>query len=85
MKIFSMNDCDWMAADTIEDATAEFIKEYGGDGSIEDPHELTDDDMDRLILHDGEGERPDCTFREGLSRMVSEGVTFPIFFASTEY
>jgi hypothetical protein len=86
MKIFAMNDYDWMAGENLEAATAEYLKTYGGDsGMLDEPHELTDAEMDRLILHDGDEEQPDCSFREGLQAMIAQGTQFPILFASTEY
>jgi hypothetical protein len=71
MKIFAMNDCDWMAAEDLESAKAAYLKDYSGDyDSLEDPHELTEEEMDSHTLHDPEGENPDCTFREGLAAML---------------
>ena len=57
MKIFAMNQCDWMAAENLESAAAAYLKDYASDYDPEcDPHELTDEDMDRMRFHDDEDE-----------------------------
>lgn len=86
MRIFSMNDCDWMAAQTLEEAKAAYLKDsYGGkdEHAFDDPAEITEKQYDGLMFRDDDGENR--TFRQQLERMIERGDTFPAFFASTEY
>ncbi len=88
MKIFAMNDCDWMAAETLEAATAAYLVEYSGglpaDEALDSPRELTDEEMGLLLVMDESGVRVG-TFREELDKLVAAGAVFPRMFASTEY
>lgn len=100
IKIFAMNECDWYAAATPEEAKRglaenmgyESVKAMYEDWAIEgEPHELSDWDLDRLRVkceaEDG-GYDPDGeeqTFRARLAEMVADGEEFPCFFASTEF
>lgn len=87
MKIFAMNECDWMAGGDLESCVQRFLADYAGDLSREEAldgeHELSESDMDRLKFGDEDGQKR--TFREQLELMVEQGVVFPEFFASTEY
>jgi len=89
MKVFSMNDCDWMAGETLESCMAEYRANFSGnyewpdDEIFEDPHEVPDEKMDAMKFHADDGET--LTFREELPRLIERGVSFPTFFASTEY
>lgn len=101
IKIFNMNDYDWYAAETVEDALKEMaetlscgtdpddIAEMRREYQVKNPVELTDEDMDRLKYIDtDENDDPEGdprTFREQLAKMISEGDKFPCMFASTEY
>ena len=91
MKIFSMNDCDWMAAETLEEATAVYLRDFGGgldaDEALDQPHEVSEAGMDRLRFHDDDAETPEDyrTFRQELQVRMARGDKFPCFFASTEY
>ena len=51
LKIFAVNDCDWYAAETLYEAVTAAVVDYGGpeDEVIEDPVELTNDEMNTLI------------------------------------
>lgn len=89
MKIFSMNDCDWMAGETMDSCKAEYIKNYGGDAwddpdedQFADARELTAGDMQHYKFTDENGEKR--AFQEQLDKMIAEGDEFPTFFASTE-
>lgn len=86
MKIFRMNDCDWMIGPTLEECIAYFQEEYSG--TVEDARELTDEELDTLIfcdsnVHDIPVARR--TFRKQIQIEVANGGSFPRFFASTEY
>lgn len=89
IKIFAMNDCDWMAAETSEDAVREYKENFsGGDFDDSGPVELSDAEMDRLVFREDEEDGStveDISFREKLNRMIAAGETFPCFFASTEF
>jgi hypothetical protein len=101
MKIFAMNDCDWYAADTVEDALKAMAEEVGcettpegitamrEDFDVDDPGEISDESMDVLIYTDDselpEGQIINRTFREQLAKMIADGCKFPCFFATTEY
>jgi hypothetical protein len=86
VKVFAMNDCEWWAAETLEQAKADYLKETGteeADEPFDDPHELDEEAMDHLRFTDEDG--TSRSFREQLEKMVSDGCEFPSFFATTEY
>ena len=91
MKVFAMNDRDWMAGESLESVTELYLKEYADglpkDEALDNPHELTEHQMDRFRFHDDDAEfYDDCqTFQQRLNFMVRRGDKFPCFFASTEY
>jgi hypothetical protein len=101
IKIFAMNDCDWYAAESVEDAlkamaevfsyktTPEGIADMREGLDVENPGEISDESMDSLIFTDDsdlpEGQIVKRTFREQLAQMIADGQKFPCFFASTEY
>ena len=84
MKVFQMNDCEWWAAEDLESAKKACMEATGlpEDEACDDPHELSDEAMNRLIFHDDNETR---TFKEQLDRMIVEGTEFPVFFAMTEF
>ena len=89
MKVFSMNECDWMAAETLEEAKAEYLANYHFDeeDAFDNPHEVPADKMLKMRFH-REPDEPGpkiCSFQEELDRLVENGAKFPRFFASTEY
>jgi len=99
MKIFAMNDCDWYAGATAEDAlkamaenldfsdVEECRKEYCTDGQIV---ELSEEALDGSIyVEEDDADGPGSgvvrrTFRQQLKQMLANGETFPTFFATTE-
>ena len=86
MKVFAINEVDWWAAETLEEAKSDYLKERGmeeADEPFDDPHELDAEAMDRFRFHDDDGTT--ISFREQLEIMVASGREFPAFFASTEY
>jgi hypothetical protein len=58
MKIFKMNDCDWYAAETLEDAKKAMAADMGvtieevDEEYIDGAHEITDGLLDKLIFKD---------------------------------
>jgi len=82
MKVFSLNDYEWYAAETLEEAIAAEMKDTGlpRDEVVDGfEGELTEEQMDTLRYHDEDGQSR--TFREHLQRMQEEGVEFPCLFA----
>lgn len=94
-KIYEMNDCDWYAARTPEEAVEAMrenmgyksIEELRGDAMFEsEPQELSDGDMDRLSFYlDDSGKGQKISFRAQLQRMIEGADELPGFFASTEF
>lgn len=88
IKIFRVNDCDWYAAESLEEALEE-LAQMGGEEALEEarefgPRELTEEELDSHLFtdEDTQEERP---FREQLALMVAKGERFPQLFASTEF
>lgn len=96
IKIFKMNDCDWWAAETLDEAKLDCVHTFGGvwpedaEEFLDDPYEVGDEHLDKLWFVDADemdanGEPVRRTFREELNRMIESGEEFPCPFASTEY
>ena len=87
IKVFQMNDYDWWAARTEEEAKESYLKETGMDPSEAYPeecfHQLTTKEMARLKYHWDEG-REIISFHDALCRMKEQRQKFPCMFASTE-
>ena len=91
MKIWKMNECDWVAAETLKDAKKALadtfgctIKETEDEPYFEEPHEIAEEEYDKLKIMNEERKEV-CTFREELERLQKDGENFPRMFASTEY
>jgi hypothetical protein len=88
MKIFRMNDCDWMIGASLEECTAEYIENYSDADTIDDDAcEVTGEALDRLrfrICSDDGQDESTRTFRQQISIEIAEGGVFPRLFASTE-
>lgn len=88
IKVFKVNDCDWVAASTPEEALEclKTITDVEGDEVAE---ELSDDDMNEFEFHseekDEHGDSIKIPFRQQLNKMVAAGEKFPTFFASSEW
>jgi hypothetical protein len=87
-----MNDCDWVAAETKEEAIqclAELLGDKPTDKFIEDndidPEVVSDERMLELKHNGEDGAGPVRTFREELDSLIKDGTKFPMHFASTEY
>ena len=83
LQIFKMNDYDWYAAESVEDALKAMEADRGEDYGEDAPVELSEADLDRLKYFDEDG-IPVRTFREQLAKMIAEGEKFPCLFATTE-
>ena len=90
MKVFRMNDCDWMAGKDLKSCKAEYLRLYTSEleeDAFDNPREMTQAQMERYWFH-GEPDEPNAgvrSFQEELDRLVTSGAEFPRFFASTEY
>lgn len=93
MKIFKMNDYDWVAATTAEEATKYYESIVNADPEEEPPVALT---VDQLKAHrflkdtptdDNEEElaASTWTFADELAERLANNEKFPCFFASTEW
>lgn len=93
-KVFAMNDCDWYAAQTAEEAASCMAETMGyksadelrADGIIEagHPRELSGEQLDKLKFFDEDADIT-RTFREHLDLLIIRGASLPCFFASTEF
>jgi len=81
IKVFKMNDCDWWAGATLEECVAD----YPDEDTIEEPAELTDEEMNEFIYAEDHYCDTQKSFRQKLEEMVKAGEQFPRAFASTEY
>lgn len=89
MKIFRLNEYDWYAAETLEEAIAGYKELTGvGDDGVDDPWELDDEELDRLKFHFTDDNEQSTgvvmSFRDALAKRIADGEKFPYFFASTE-
>ncbi len=100
IKVYAMNDCDWYAAASLEDAkkcmaenfnfktTPKGIAEMCEECGVTDPEELDDEDMSSRMFsveQDDSNGHETTSFRGRLDQMIAAGDEFPCFFASTEY
>lgn len=99
IKVFEINDCEWMAGEDMESVIQDYFKNYIGcedtpenrEEYCPEPAELSDETMDRLKYHDLEGDLAGdreprvYTFRQALELMLANGAKAPFYFASTEY
>jgi len=91
IKIFRVNECDWYAAETGEQAmqavresemySEDELEEFARDGY---PEEIPDADLDTLKLREEDGEEK-YTWRQALANMIANGDYIPGMFCSTEY
>lgn len=87
IKVFKMNHCDWMAAESLKQAKVAYLQDFSGDlpgdEALDNPRVLTHAEMLRLQFHDEDG--TERSFGAQLDLMIARGESFPNFFASTEY
>ncbi|WP_145964069.1 hypothetical protein [Chromobacterium phragmitis] len=85
IRIFEMNDCDWVAARSKEDAI-QFYGEIAMPEDFENVQELSAQQLDSLQFHvDDNHNGPTITFRQRLQQLVDADETLPQLFASTEF
>ena len=88
IKVYRMNDYDWVAASSLEEAIKWYAEdcELPEDEACDDPYELTEHSLKEHTFYEEwpEKDHP-ITFYDRLNNIVSEGCKFPCLFASTEY
>lgn len=90
IKVFKMNNCDWMAGESLDSCKDNYLRNYFHGSIHEEPFEgarqLTEQEMDKFHFCDDEVQ-PSVTrtFREQLAHIIERGERFPTFFASTEF
>lgn len=89
MNVYKMNDYDWVAAESAEQAAhyyrTRLMDEYGMEEE-DIPEKLTEEDMHRLVFHHEDGS--EVSFMERLEEELhgtDPEAREPFFFASTEY
>jgi hypothetical protein len=95
MKVYQISDYDWVAAPSAGEALAwaracDYIPESEADlldiTCFDEPRELTDEEMDRLIHTGDDGAGPNVSFRSRLAEYQEErNHEIPYLFASTEW
>lgn len=90
MKVFQLNDCDWYAAETLEEAIDCAVELTGvsREEIVEpsySPYELTEEQMNNHTMIDEDTKEPVGSFTEVLAQRIKEGQMFPQLFASTEF
>jgi hypothetical protein len=87
IKIYQLNDCDWWADYSLELAIENYLNETGVsyEEGIENPHELSDEEMKTMIHIGDSGLGPRMSFIDRLLLDIEGGCQFPCLFASTEY
>jgi len=86
VRVWKMDDCDWVAAETLDEAIKEWESHVGLSAAEEslDPHLMSWKEMDAHTFHDPETGTT-RSFSAELRNRVRRGEKFPQFFASTEF
>ncbi|WP_406850083.1 hypothetical protein [Chromobacterium phragmitis] len=85
IRIFEMNECDWVAARSKE-AAIQFYGEIAMPEDFENVQELSAQQLDTKQFHIGPTRySPTISFRQRLQQLVDAGASAPQLFASTEY
>lgn len=86
IRIFAMNDCDWVVARSREEAIT-FYRTFSEDAEDwEDAEELSSKALDSLKFAIEESHSsPTISFRARLQQIVDNGEEVPDLFASTEF
>ncbi|MGR2678684.1 hypothetical protein [Chromobacterium haemolyticum] len=83
IRIFEMNDCDWVVARSEQEAQA-YYRDLNGEDDA--PRALTARELDSLQYHIEDSMRsPTISFRARLQQIVDNGEAVPNLFASTEF
>lgn len=81
MNIYQMNETDWVAAMSLQDAIDEQVREHGEE-SLDSPRQLTEKELDTLKYHediDNPDDETAVTFREKLKEMLAISQTTQAF------
>lgn len=83
VRVYEMNDCDWVVARSEQEAQAYYKDLNGEDDS---PRALTARELDSLQYHIGDSRSsPTISFRQRLQQLVGAGESVPQLFATTEF
>jgi hypothetical protein len=82
MKIFALNDCDWVIGESLETCVEFYCGFISEEEMEDDKHELSDAELDSLKFHDFDesGVTVIRTFREQLAIEIAAGGEFPRIF-----
>lgn len=85
IKVFRLNDYEWWAARSLEEARSDYTETTGlsGEDAFDHPTQLSDEEMDQFIFIGDDGTK--VSFRQHLSNSIARGNQFPGPFATTEY
>lgn len=87
IKVFRINDYDWWAAESLEAAVTAAIAQSGEPEEADDPYELSDDQMEKMIFVRDDGTK--VSFAEELKSHIAAveagEAENPCLFASTEF
>lgn len=93
MNVYKMNDCDWVAAHSKEEAM-KYYAQWLGNASVEeaisdgmfDPEAIAECSLDEEMWSDWEDpNKYKTTFRAVIAERAEHGDHSPFFIASTEY
>jgi len=85
IKIFQMNECDFIAAENMKEAIEYYKKEFDyHDEPDEEPVELSEKDLNTFRFLDEDDPKENYTFKDELEKNMKDGTIFPCLFASTE-
>lgn len=87
--IYQVNNCDWVAADALDQAVAFYTEMTGSAETVEDPSEMNATELEATkFTNDEDGfwglAVGECSFASALAAALASGEQPPFFFASTE-
>ena len=89
IKIFKMNESDWVAGEDIENCKKFLSKlvDIPEDEVIDEPYELSKEEIEKLIFIEDINDKNSVkrTFKEELELLIKKGEEFPCFFATKEW
>ena len=89
IKIFKMNESDWVAGENIKKCKKFLcnLVELPEDEVIDEPYELSKEEIEKLIFIEDINDKNSVkrTFKEELELLIKKGEEFPCFFAATEW
>lgn len=88
LKIFQVNDYDWVCATTKEEAVKSYLSETGQEGeeyATYDLEDIRECDLDNTKMRISEDDDTRISFREGIKMCMDDGSTVPFILCSTEW